>query len=260
MKPVLNHHRRKLASLSWTETAELVGKDSVILLPVGAVEAHGPHLGLGTDVIIAEAAAKSAADRFTAIGIDVWIAPPIWYGVSFVGGSFPGTTPVSAGAFRAYLECVLLGLSAVGGSDVIVVNAHLEPAHLDAILAACHVTSIQTGSLIHAVDYREARWAERLGSEFAGGSRHAGSYETSIVMAVEPGAVRTELLADLEPVWVDLPARLRAGANTFDEAGGAQAYFGDPAVSTAEEGRQRLDALGSIMVDSYLEARAQRSK
>lgn len=256
--PVPNHHGRELASLSWTEAADWVGAGSVILLPIGAVEAHGPHLGLGTDVIIAEAAARGAADRFAVIGTDAWIAPPIWYGVSFAGGSFAGTTPVAPDAFRSYLEWVLRGLSSIGGSDVIVVNAHLEPAHFDAILIACATVSTQTASCIHCVDHRAPRWASRLGAEFSGGSRHAGSYETSIVLEAAPAAVRTELLSELEPVWIDLPARLQAGARTFDEAGGTQGYFGNPAVSTADEGRRLLDELGAIIVESYLEARASR--
>jgi len=77
-----------------------------------------------------------------------------------------------------------------------------------------------------------------------------------IVLAVDAGAVRTELLAGLAPVWIDLPARLRAGARTFDEAGGTQAYFGDPARSTVGEGKRLLDALGEIVVESFLEARS----
>ncbi len=258
MIPVSKCGGRQLASLSWTEIAELIDADSVILLPIGAVEAHGPHLGLDTDVIIAQAAAQSAADRFAAIGIDAWIAPPIWYGVSFVGHSFPGTAPVAPDPFRAYLEWVLRGLHGIGGSDVIVVNAHLEPAHFDAIHAACSAISDETGACIHAVDHRAPQWADRLGDEFSGGSRHAGSYETSIVLAVEPDAVRASLLAGLAPVWVDLPARLREGARTFDEAGGAQAYFGDPGKSTAEEGRRLLQELGAIVVEGYIEVSPKR--
>lgn len=253
--PVLIQNGRQLASLTWTEVSERLSADSVILLPIGAVEAHGPHLGLDTDVIIAQAAAERAADRFTAIGIDAWIAPPIWYGVSFVGSSFPGTIPVAAEPFRLYLEWVLRGLSSAGG-DVVVVNAHLEPAHYEAILDACAAISAETGKCIHAVDHRQPESAERLGTEFSGGSRHAGSYETSIVLAATPNAVRTELLADLDPVWVDLPARLKAGARTFDEAGGTQAYFGNPAIATAEEGRKLLAILGELIVESYLGAKA----
>ncbi len=258
MKSDLNTPERMLASLTWTEIRDSIDSDSVILLPVGAVEAHGPHLGLDTDIIIAQAAAQSAAYRFTEIGRDAWIAPSIGYGVSFVGASFPGTTPVAAEPFRAYLEWVLRGLVAFGSSDVLVVNAHLEPAHVSAIVDACATISIETGQLVHAVDHRQPRWAEMLGNEFAGGSRHAGSYETSIVLAASPDSVRIDRLSELKPVWVDLPARLNAGARTFDEAGGTQAYFGDPAKATAEEGRRLIDTLGEIILTSYLEALEQR--
>lgn len=246
---------RMLASLSWTEVAESIDSDSIILLPIGAVEAHGPHLGLDTDVIIAQAAARSAADRLVAIGRNAWIAPPIWYGVSFVGASFPGTTPVAMEPFGAYLEWVLRGLAGIASCDVIVVNAHLEPAHFSAIVDACEVVSLETGRTIHAVDHRQPIWANRLGAEFAGGSRHAGAYETSIVLAASPDSVRTDLLSGLEPVWIDLPTRLKGGARTFDEAGGTQAYFGNPAVATIEEGRRLIDTLGEIILESYLEAR-----
>jgi creatinine amidohydrolase len=254
----LNAPGRLLASLTWVEVAESIDSDSIVLLPIGAVEAHGPHLGLDTDVIIAQAAARSAAERFAVIGRKAWIAPPIWYGVSFVGATFAGTTPVGVEPFRAYLEWVLRGLTAIGETDVVVVNAHLEPAHVEAILAASASISGETGRLVHAVDHRQPVWAERLGAEFSGGSRHAGSYETSIVLATSPESVRRQLLATLDPVWVDLPARLKAGARTFDEAGGAQAYFGNPAISSEAEGRHHIATLGEIIVESYLEALGER--
>lgn len=254
----LNVPGRPIASLTWTEAAESIASDSIVLLPIGAIEAHGPHLALDTDVIIAQAAARSAAHQFAAIGRDVWIAPPISYGVSFVGATFPGTTPVAADAFRGYLDWVLRGLSAIGGSDVIVVNAHLEPAHVAAILDSCEAISRETGRTIHAVDHRQSRWAERLGAEFAGGSRHAGSYETSIVLAASPEAARIDRLAELPPVWIDLPDRLRSGARTFAEAGGTEAYFGNPAVSSVEEGARLIEILGQIILESYLQARGSR--
>jgi len=254
----LNTTGRPLASLTWTEVRESIDSDSIVLLPIGAIEAHGPHLGLDTDVIIAQAAAESAAHRFAAIGRDAWIAPPIWYGVSFVGASFPGTTPVAAEPFQTYLEWVLRGLVSFGNSDVIVVNAHLEPAQFSAIIDASHSISQETQRLVHVVDHRQSHWAERLGSEFSGGSRHAGSYETSIVMAASPDSVRTDRLPDLEPVWIDLPARLKSGARTFDEAGGLQAYFGNPAIASADEGRRLIETLGEIIFESYLEARSQQ--
>ena len=252
MESVLNHHVRQLASLTWTEAAERLGPNTVILLPIGSVEAHGPHLGRATDVIIAQPAARGAADRFDAIGVDAWIAPPIWYGVSFGGASFPGATAFAAVPFPTYLAWVLRGLTGIAECDVIVVDTHLEPAQFDAVHAASEAMSQESVSVVHVVDHRAPSWASRLGLEFAGGSRHAGSYGTSIVLSAEPCAVRTEQLPAIDPDWIDLPARLRARAKTSDEAGGAQAYLKDPARATEAEGGRPFGEIGDMMVEKYL--------
>lgn len=65
--------------------------------------------------------------------------------------------------------------------------------------------------------------------------------------------MRGDALARLEPVWVDLPARLRAGARTFAEAGGALGYFGDPRAATADEGERLFGALGRMIATSVVE-------
>jgi creatinine amidohydrolase/Fe(II)-dependent formamide hydrolase-like protein len=54
----------------------------------------------------------------------------------------------------------------------------------------------------------------------------------------------------LQPVWVDLPAALRAGARSFAEAGSPLAYFGDPARSSREEGEHLYEALATIIADA----------
>lgn len=248
---------RSLASLTWTDVESQIDSRTVVLLPVGAIEAHGPHLPLDTDVIIAQSVAEGAADRFAAMGRDAWIAPAIAYGVSFVGAGFAGTVPVDQDAMTAYSTWVVRGLSGLANNDVILVTAHLEPAHFATLESVAAASTAETGRLIHLVDHRASPWAERLGSEFTGGSRHAGSYETSIVLAAQRGSVREEILPTLEPVWIDLPARLRAGAQTFAEAGATMAYLGNPARSTEEEGLALLDELAAIVVESYLEARAE---
>lgn len=92
-----------------------------------------------------------------------------------------------------------------------------------------------------------------LSDEFRAGARHAGSYETSIVMAAQPGYATPVALDQLPPVWIDLPARLREGARTFAEAGAALGYFGDPASASHAEGERMLAALAEIV---WLEVQA----
>jgi creatinine amidohydrolase len=131
-----------------------------------------------------------------------------------------------------------------------VVKAHLEPAHVAKLLEAIVHCEERHGVRIAFADQREERWAARLSDEFRRGARHAGSYETSIVLAVAPERVRRDLLPTLPPVWIDLPAELKAGARTFAEAGSTEGYFGDPARATAEEGEALLEALAAMTVQA----------
>jgi creatinine amidohydrolase len=242
-----------LSDLTWVEARDAFGTDCVVLLPVGAIEAHGPHLPLDTDVVIAVETARRAARRLRARTITAVVAPAILYGVSYVGGPFAGTVPVPPSVVTAVVENVLTGLASFGVTRFAVVNAHLEPAHVEAVRQGVQRAAAGTGAGIAFPDKREPRWAAALSDEFRRGARHAGSYETSLMLAAAPHKVRTDLLRSLPPVVVDLPARLRAGARTFAEAGGGEAYFGDPARATAEEGERLFDALAAMIVTSVEE-------
>src|SRR5262245_40649043 len=70
---------REWAAMTWEEARDLDPSRVVVLLPVGAVEAHGPHLPLDTDVVIAEAMACAGADRLAAAGLVPKILPSIAY-------------------------------------------------------------------------------------------------------------------------------------------------------------------------------------
>jgi len=243
----------ELSALTWLEARAALSPGAVVLLPVGAIEAHGPHLPLDTDVVIATEAARRAAVLLTATGRPVVIAPAVVYGVSYVGTCFPGTLPAPADAVTALVASVLAALADAGPRRLAVVNAHLEPAHVAAVAAGVARAAAATSAGIAFPDKREDRWAATLSAEFRQGARHAGAYETSLMLAARPGAVRRDLLPDLAPVWVDLPARLRAGARTFAEAGGVDGYFGDPAAASAAEGERLFAALARMIATAVAE-------
>jgi len=247
----------KLASLTWPEARDAFAAGAVALLPIGATEAHGPHLPLDTDVRLSEGVARRAAALLEATGTPALVLPSLTYGVSFVGTSFAGTLPVAAETCTALVRDVLIGLDRYGGARAAVVNSHLEPAHVAAIQAGIAAAEAATDGRLRVAfaDQREARWAARLSAEFRRGARHAGGYETALMLADAPDAVRAAY-ATLPPVWVDLPAQLRTGARTFAEAGGAEGYFGDPATATVTEGEALFDALAQIVVESLREREA----
>lgn len=242
----------QLADLMWTEARDALAGGCVALLPVGAIEAHGPHLPLDTDVIIAAEMARRGAMRLRARRVNAVIAPPIVYGVSYVGAPFAGTVPAPPSVVSALVEHVIVGLAAFGTARFAIVNAHLEPAHVEAVRQGVKRAAASTGVEVTFPDKREPRWAATLSEEFRRGSRHAGAYETSLVLAAAPEKVKTKLLPGLPPVMVDLPGRLREGARTFAEAGAMDAYCGDPAKASAAEGERLFEAL-AVLIETAVE-------
>ena len=244
----------------------------VALLPVGAVEAHGPHLPLVTDVVIARAAAAAALPGLRRLGFHPFVLPPLAYTAAPFAAGFPGTISVRPATFAALLADVAASLEGQGARALVVVNAHLDPVHLAAIrdgvrAHGTHGTApappagspgpapgVRDGAMpvIHP-DITERRWASRLTDEFKSGACHAGRYETSVVMAAAPGLVRDSLRRGLPGNAASLSAAIRAGKATFEDAGVSEAYCGDPAAATREEGEQTVAVLGGIVVDAVVE-------
>lgn len=239
--------------LTWPEARDVLNTETIVLLPVGAIEAHGPHLPLDTDVVIAAEAVRRGAIRLAEMGESAVIAPPIVYGTSYVGTCFPGTSPVPADVITSSIGSILSWLMHWGPKRACIVNAHLEPAHVAAINQAVESLTRVPGIQVVFPDTREDRWASLLSVEFVQGMRHAGAYETSLMLAAAPDRVRQDLVSSLKPVLVDLPAQLRAGATSFVEAGGTEGYFGNPALASAEDGERLFDALAHMIVTAIQE-------
>jgi creatinine amidohydrolase len=239
-----------LASATYEEVAALDRAGAVAVVPLGATEAHGPHLPLSTDVIIAEAMARSGAERLAVRGVPVAIVPTLAFTPVPFAAAFPGTLGVSPGTLAAVLEDVAAGLAAHGFRRLVFVSAHLDPAHLGAVRQA--VAAIGAlGMRVAFPDLTRKPWAARLGEEFQTGACHAGRFETSIVLAERPELVRA-VRTQLAPNPHSVSDAIRAGKHTFEEAGGPRAYFGWPADATDDEGRALVNALGAILEEAAL--------
>lgn len=237
-----------LADLTWEEVRAL--KDVVAILPTGAVEAHGPHLPLSTDVIIAQAMARAAAERLSARGRTVAILPPIAYSAAGYAASFAGTIAVRPETATAVIVDIGEALAAHGIPILAIANAHLDPSHLTSLHAA--VEKLQPRIRVAFPDLTRKPWALRLTDEFKSGACHAGQFEGSVVMAERPDLVRDEIRRGLEPNPSSLSKAIREGKKTFEEAGGPRAYFGDPAAATPEEGRRTIELLGAILEEAVI--------
>lgn len=228
----------KLGELTFKEAA--AAREKIVLIPVGATEAHGPHLPIATDCIIAEEMALRAAQRLGAL-----VAPTVSYSRADYAAGFAGTVSLAAGAFESYLASLLGGLHKSGFRKLCIVNAHIEPAHLDSLRRVCQAESVALP------DQTERRWRQKL-REVQGIDGHAGAYETALVMAARPELVRAPLPPDCAS---NLLEAMRAGARTFEEAGGPEAYFGSPSRATRELGERiyavLVEMIGTVCGESF---------
>ena len=204
----------------------VTSQEPLLLVPVGSIEPHGPHLPLATDVIIANAVTRAAAERLDETGVKVLVAPSVNYGASGEHEGFPGT--VSIGHEALLLLLTELGRSAARWArGVIFVNGH----------------GGNTSTLTKAVDLLryEGRPVAWTSTALPGSDAHAGETETSLLRHLAPWSVRVDLMAPgaTEPV-AELMPRLRAeGVRAVSDNG----VLGDPTASSTERGRELFDRL-----------------
>ena len=213
----------ELAGATWPQV-EATGGRTVLAVPLGSLEQHGPHLPLDTDTRIAVAVASGLAQRRAGVAV----APALAYGASGEHAGFPGTLLVGHGVLADLL--VELVRSARGSfAGVLLINGH---GGNEEALAAVHRRCAAEGDDVLV-------WRATV----PGGDAHAGRAETSLMLAIDRSAVRLELAEPgcTEPLATLLP-RLRAGGVRPVSSNGV---LGDPAGASADEGAVLLDALVS---------------
>ena len=250
-----------LAAMTWEEARDAGGRRAVAILPVGALEAHGPHLPLETDVIIAGAMARAGAARLARRGVPVVVLPPLTYTAAAYAQGFAGTISLRPETVTATVLDIAGGLARHGFGVLALANAHLDPAHLASLDAAVAAVRRDVGLAVAFPNLAARPWALRLSDEFRSGACHAGQFETSVVLAERPELVRDPVRAELPANPASLSRAIREGKRTFEEAGGDRAYFGFPAQATADEGRATVETLGAILeeaVQAELDAKSGR--
>ena len=243
---------REMSECTWEELGSLDPERTVALLPIGAVEAHGPHLPLSTDIIMAEAMVAEGARRLADRGFEVLVLPPLAYTAAGFAAGFPGTIDIRPETVTALVVDVAASLARHGVGALGFASPHVDPTHRAAMRAA-RDEIVRRGLLVPVFpDLASRRWAPRLGAEFLSGACHAGRFEGSVVLAARPDLVREAVRRSLPPVDASLSDAIRDGKTSFREAGAARAYCGAPAEATAEEGRETIGTLGAILEEAVL--------
>ncbi|HRO30309.1 MULTISPECIES: mycofactocin biosynthesis peptidyl-dipeptidase MftE [Micrococcaceae] len=211
------------------------GGSPMLLVPLGSVEQHGPHLPLGTDNVIAGEVCRRVAPR---LGPDWVLGPLIPFGCSGEHEGFAGTVSIGRAQLVGYL--VELVRSATRWTrGVRFVTGH--GGNVPSLIEACGLL---------ASEGRDAAWT---GMELAGADAHAGHTETSLMLRLRPGQVhhRARERGRTDPVG-DLMPRLREHGVAAVSPNGV---LGDPTTATAAAGDDLFDRLCSTVQERLVQGR-----
>jgi creatinine amidohydrolase len=229
---------------------------ALAVLPVGALEQHGPHLPVITDSLIASEISVRAA-RLVAETEPVLVLPAVWSGMSEHHLPFGGTITLDYAGLAGVLRGVTRSLRAIGFARLLVVNGH---GGNDAPLAvACRELAHEFGMPIVAA----MPWSlipEVLASvlEAQKSVQHACEAETSVMLALAPDQVRID---QLEQAATQAPGAIANRPSlsrfwSFAERAPGSGVRGDPRVATAAKGEilvaAMADALAGAMRDATL--------
>jgi creatinine amidohydrolase len=224
-----------MMDLNMTTFQEVQNRVNTVLLPIGMIEAHGPHCSLGTDILIPREFVKRLDPL---IGEKILMAPEIPYGHSFGLAPFPGTIDVSGEAFAQYVLEIGKGFIQNGFRNIILFNGHGGNA---ASLSLVSEKLADLGAMVLTInwwlDYRETI------KMFAPDTGHAGEDETSAIMA------SNSLFVDLGNVGqhtIPVPRNLKF--RNMGKVAYPEAYSGDAASATIEKGEQIYQALLPLIV------------
>lgn len=201
-----------------------MGEGRLVIVPVGAMEAHGPHLPLAADQIQAEATAAALAERARG-----WVAPAIAYGVCVGARRFPGTISISLETLTRLTEELLLEYARHGARRVILLSGHGESGHMTALkTGADRATGRSRGLKVAVVSIYDFVY-ERRGVDAPATDGHGGLLETSMLLHLAPEAVGAE-----RPMGRRAGSPMSPGPPTAEEW--PESVHGDTAGASAEIG------------------------
>jgi creatinine amidohydrolase len=235
---------RLLSNMTWTDIRDLDKREGVLVLPVGAIEQHGPHLPTCTDALIAERMVALALERLPETA-KVWRLPVQSYAKSNEHASYPGTFALSASTLMSVMRDIAIGAKRAGFRRLAFVNGHGGNSALLAMMARDirAETGLMTFTLLSSAGANDPVSTTRDETRFG---IHAGDWETSIVLALEPDLVRMDRAPTAFP---DFPASRNISMTKgnalvawltpdWSETG----VFGDATQATPERGATRLEA------------------
>jgi creatinine amidohydrolase len=237
------------ASLKAADLRDLAQRDTVVILPVAAIEQHGPHLPVMVDTLlcteIATRAAKKANERQPAV-----VAPTVWSGLSEHHMPFGGTFTLDFSTFHAVLRCLCSCVERQGFKRALLLNGHGGNDFALRVVVEQLAHELKM-TLATATYWHLAADAIRGILERQDNVRHACEAESSMVLALRPELVDSSRFEEAKTAeerggppgtyrWSSFVARTRSGA------------IGDPTAASAEKGERLLEAAADAVAGLIL--------
>lgn len=209
-------------------------KSRTVILPVGSLEEHGPHLPLGTDAFHALELARRLAAENGAL-----VAPPIFYGVCRSTREHPGTVSVSGDTLRALVRDLGREFYRQGLRNLVILSGHAGGTHMAALLEAGETLLEELPearvAVVNILDLLREIITANPHLVRTKGDAHAGEVETALMLAAFPRLVKGTAPAE----WPNFPKYILVRDKRRFWPGGV---WGDPAPATAAQGEEILQA------------------
>lgn len=243
------------AELTSPEVAAVIERDPVVIVPLGSLEQHGPHLPLATDTDIGLALAEAAAGAADGRGVPVLTTPPVWTGYSPHHMDFAGTITLEPETYLALVGDIAGSLYRHGVRHVLLLNSHGGNAWL--AKAAADRIAVRVGRSPVVCTYWDLVADEVAAARRSppGGMGHACELETSLQLRLDPARVRTDRLAPsvIPPTspyhHVEMFASNRVALYKPFKEYSPSGVIGDPTLATPELGERIFQATVEAIVD-----------
>ncbi len=244
---------RRLSELRASDILDHVTEDSIFVLPVGAIEQHGPHLPFNTDLVVAEYCAEQVVERVGEAN-DLWLLESLAYTKSNEHAGTPGTVWLGPETLLSVLDDIGRSLAATPARKLAFINGHGGNSAL--LNVACRELHLHHGLetfLLHPSVPPDQGGASAEGE--LGMGIHGGQDETSIMMHLRPDLVRPDLMTRNVPEHLAENDHVRFGGSvTFGWLAkdfGDDGHIGDPTGATPEIGEAHLAAAVANMSAAF---------
>jgi len=245
----------RLEQLTGPLAAAALGDNATVLVPIGAVEQHGPHLPLSVDWVIADEVARAVADR-SGDDLPVWVLPTLPFSKSNEHAWSSGTIWLSQPTMMSMLDDIGRCVAASGAKRIVFLNGHGGNSTL--LNVACREIRLAHGLLTFLVHpFVPPAYSppdpDAVNSAELGMGIHGGLDETSVMLYLRPDDVDMSLAVRNVPEWMTEHDHVKFGGSVqfgwLSNDFGPDGHIGDPTGANAELGQRLFEQSVSFILD-----------